>query len=282
MRGFRAAAALLVAATLLWADAAAARQAPPAPRITARAFVAIDAASGRVLVERRARARLPIASLTKVMTALLVIERGRLHEKVSVPQVATLVEPSKDDLVAGRRYRRLTLLWSALLASANDSAVALAWDAGGGSLQRFYDLMNARARELGLASTTYASASGLEDRRNLSTALDQALLARAALRNPLFARIVATERRVTRWAAPTVAKEWVNHNRMLTTYPGTYGVKTGWTTRAGGCLAVAVRRDGRDVIAVVLGSKGIWHDMPLVLERAFRSAGAAAAAGGRG
>ena len=274
MRSFRAAAAALLAAavaSLLWVGGAPGGAAPgqAKQRITARAFVALDATTGRVLTARRADVRLPIASLTKVMTGLLVIERGRLHDRITVPTVATLVEPSKEYLVAGRRYKRLTLLWSALLASANDSATALAWDAGDGSLQRFYDLMNERARQLGMTATTYASASGLEDRRNLSTALDQALLAREALRNGLFARIVSTERHWTRWAAPTVAKEWVNHNRMLTTYPGTYGVKTGWTTRAGGCLAVAVRRGDRHVVAVVLGSKGIWHDMPLVLRRAF-------------
>jgi D-alanyl-D-alanine carboxypeptidase len=267
-----AAAAFAVGASLLWAGAAPVAGAPAKkPRITAKAFVAVDAANGRVLVARRARTQLPIASLTKMMTGLLVIERGHLQERVSVPMLATRVEPSKEYLVAGRRYRRLTLLWSALLASANDSATALAWDAGGGSLPRFYDEMNRRAQGLGMTATTYASASGLEDERNVSTARDQAILARAALQNPLFAKIVATQRHWTRWAAPTVAKEWVNHNRMLATYPGTYGVKTGWTTRAGGCLAVAVRRGDRAVIAVVLGSKGIWHDMPLVLERAFRA-----------
>jgi D-alanyl-D-alanine carboxypeptidase len=192
MRSFRAAAAVLLAAgvaSLLWAGSAPGGAAPgqAKQRITARAFVALDAATGRVLTARRAGVQLPIASLTKIMTGLLVIERGHLHDKIAVPTAATLVEPSKEYLVAGRQYKRLTLLWSALLASANDSATALAWDAGGGSLQRFYDLMNERARQLGMTATTYASASGLEDRRNRSTALDQALLARAALRNGLCA-----------------------------------------------------------------------------------------------
>jgi D-alanyl-D-alanine carboxypeptidase len=115
----------------------------------------------------------------------------------------------------------------------------------------------------------YASASGLDDARNLSTALDQALLARTALRNPLFARIVSTRTHRTRWAAPTRVKVWVNHNKMLAWTPGTYGVKTGWTTRAGGCLVVAQRRGGRAVIAVVLGSPSIWPDMAALLDRAF-------------
>jgi D-alanyl-D-alanine carboxypeptidase len=250
------------------ADSAAPANAPPAG-ISAKAFVVLDASDGRILAERNAQRRLPIASLTKIMTALVVIERGRLQERIRVPRLATRVEPSKEYLVAGRSYRRNTLLWSSLLGSANDSATALAWDAGAGSLLRFYDVMNARAQLLGMTHTTYASASGLDDTHNLSTALDQAILTRMALQNQLFAKIVATERKLVRWAAPTNAKLWVNHNRMLTSYEGTYGVKTGWTSKAGGCLAVAVRRGGQSIIAVVLGSKAIWQDMPRVLAGVF-------------
>ena len=211
-------------------------------KVLAPSFVAIDAASGRVLAARGANIRRPIASLTKVMTALTVIERGNLEGRIVVTPLATQVEPYKEGLVAGRSYTRDTLLWSALLASSNDSATALAIDAGGGSLPGFYALANAKARALGMTSTTYASASGLDDVRNLSTAMDQAILARAALQNPTFAHIVATRTHWTKWAAPTRAKLWVNHNKMLATTPGTYGVKTGWTSRAGGCLIVALRR----------------------------------------
>src|SRR5436190_2802238 len=163
----------------------------------------------------------------------------------------------------------MTLLWSSLLVSSNDSATALAIDAGGGSLDRFYALMNAKARSLGMEHTMYASASGLNDSSNLSTALDQAILARAALTNPTFARIVATRIHRTRWPPPTYAKVWVNHNKMLATTPGTYGVKTGWTTRAGGCLIVAERRGGRSVIGVILDSPSIWVDGPALIDDAF-------------
>ena len=238
-------------------------------RIAAPSYVAIDATTGGVIMGRNASFRRPIASLTKVMTGLLVIERGDLQRRVRVTPRAVAVEDFREGLVVGRSYKRITLLWSSLLASANDSATALALDAGGGSLDRFFAAMNARARSLGMARTTYASAAGLEDAANLSTALDQARLARAALRNPLFARIVSTRAHRTRWAAPTYAKVWVNHNRMLSWAPGTYGVKTGWTTRAGGCLAIAQRRGNRSVIAVVLGSPSIWSDMATLLDRAF-------------
>ncbi len=244
-----------------------------ATKVLAPSFAAIDAESGQVLAARRATTRRPIASLTKVMTALTVIERGNLGGRVVVTPAATRVEPYKEGLVAGRAYSRTTLLWSSLLASSNDSATALAIDAGGGSLTRYYAMANQRAKEIGMTSTTYASASGLDDTTNLSTALDQALLARAALQNPTFSKIVATRSHRTRWAAPTGAKVWVNHNKMLATTPGTYGVKTGWTTRAGGCLTVAVRRGERSVIGVVLASPSIWSDMNALLDVAFKRLG---------
>lgn len=237
-------------------------------KITAPSFIAIDVVSGRPLVARGANTRRPIASLTKIMTGLVVIERQQLRKRVSVTSAAANVEDYREGLVPGRRYRRITLLRSALMVSANDSATALAID-GGGSLHGFYAQMNAKARALGMTRTTYASASGLDDVRNQSTALDQARLAQSALDNPTFAAIVGTRRHVTKWAAPTYSKVWINHNRMLATAPGTYGVKTGWTTRARGCLIVAQRRGDRAVIGVLLGSRNIWTDMQALLDAAF-------------
>lgn len=248
------------------------------PKLTAESFVAIDAEEGTVLIAHAEKRRRPIASLTKVMTALIVIEDGHLDRKIRVPKQATTVEPSREGLKAGRWYERRLLLYSMLMVSANDSAEALGYAAGGGSLARFYRRMNERARALGMTRTHYASTSGLNDETNLSTALDQAVLARAALRNPTFAKIVRTKRKVVDWPAPTYAKEWVNHNRMLVTYPGTYGVKTGYTSAAGACLVVAVERGGRHVIAVVLDSDNIWADMPRLVDIAFERIAAREAA----
>ncbi len=242
---------------------------PPPDPITAPEFIAIDAATGGVLVRRHDGKAVPIASLTKVMTALVVIERGNLGRRIRATEEAVSVEAYREGLVVGRWYTRESLLWSSLLQSGNDSATALALDAGGGSLPAFYDLMNAKARALGMTGTTYASPSGLEDVSNLSTAYDQALLARAALGNPTFATMVATRVHRMPWPWPTVAKELVNHNRRLASDPGTYGVKTGWTTAAQGCLMLAERRGDHAVIAVVLGSAGIWHDIDLLLDKAF-------------
>jgi D-alanyl-D-alanine carboxypeptidase len=257
-----------------FAYAPGAREVVFEPRLSAKSYVAIDAESGEILIARRERQRRPIASLTKVMTALLVIEKGELGKKVRVPEVAVHVEPNREDLKKDHWYTRRLLLNSALLVSANDSAVTLAYDAGRGSLKRFFRLMNARAGELGMTDTRYRSASGLDDETNYSSARDQAILARAALADPTFAAIVRTPRRVVDWPAPTFKKEWLNHNRMLTTYPGTYGVKTGYTAKAGACLAVAVRRNGHAVIAVMLDSRRIWVDTPRLVDAAFARIGA--------
>jgi D-alanyl-D-alanine carboxypeptidase len=244
------------------------------PPLSAEAYIAIDADTGRVLVARRERERRPVASLTKIMTALIVIERGDLRKKLRVAREATFVEPSLEGLKAGRWYERRLLLYSALMVSANDSAAALAYDAGDGSINRFFRMMNSRARELGMTDTTYRSASGLEDELNLSSARDQAIVSRAALENSIFARIVRTRHKVVDWPPPTYSKEWVNHNKMLFSYAGTFGVKTGYTAAAGACLAVAVRRGGHSVIAVVLGSNAIWADMPRLVDAAFKRIGA--------
>lgn len=242
---------------------------PVKPKLSAKAYIAIDAETGEVLAAKQDRRQLPIASLTKVMTALLVIEDGELDRKIRVHSKATVVEPNKEGLVARRWYPRRLLLYSALLESANDSADALAYAAARGNIGRFYDRMNERAEELAMTDTMYDSASGLEDETNVSSARDQAILAREGLENRTLAKIVRTRRKMVEWPPPTYSKEWVNHNRMLFTYEGTYGVKTGYTSKAGACLVAAAHRGGRDVIAVVLGSKNVWHDMPRLLDEAF-------------
>lgn len=243
------------------------------PEITADSFIVVDADSGVVLLALREQRQRPIASLTKVMTSLLVIEDGELGRKVQVPEIATELEPNVEGLKAGRWYERRLLLYSTLLASANDSATTLGYAAGDGSLERFYRRMNERAAALGMLRTTYASASGLDDEQNRSSAFDQALLAREALGNRTLAKMVATARRTVVWPPPTYEKEWVNHNIMLETYRGAYGVKTGYTSAAGACLMFAAERDGHHLIGVALGSENIWRDMKRIMNEGFRRVG---------
>ena len=245
---------------------------PFSPPLSASAYVAVDLKTGRVIFARNPTQRRPIASLTKVMTGILTAEAGDPGRPVRVPLAATRVEPSRDDLVAGRRYRRWLLLRSALMISANDSAYALANDLAGGSVDRFYATMNAAAASLGMTGTRYTSSNGLDDLHNRSTAVDQAILARYALDDPTFAAVVRTRVLRVRWARPVIVKEYRNHNRMLFGYAGTYGVKTGYTTAAGACLIVAVRRNGHDVLGVLLHSRNVWADMPRLIDATLHRA----------
>ena len=132
--------------------------------------------------------------------------------------------------------------------------------------------MNRRGKQLGLTGTQYASSSGLNDATNLSTARDQAILLARALENPTFARAVRTWRHTVRWNDTGGKRTYENHNKMLKTFAGTLGGKTGFTTLAGGCLAVAVRRGDRTIVGVVLGTKDIWGDMPKLINAAFKRA----------
>jgi D-alanyl-D-alanine carboxypeptidase (penicillin-binding protein 5/6) len=248
-------------------------QLSPGPSgLTAASYLSVDLADGTVIFGRRPHQKRPIASLTKIMTGVLAAEAGQPNRRVRVPAAATKVEPNKDDLRAGGRYTRGLLLNSALMISANDSAYALGFDLGGGDMGRFYDLMNGAAADLGMGDTHYASPNGLDDVRNRSSANDQAIVAWYALGDPTFRKIVGTKLKRVPWAAPVHLKEYRNHNRMLFGYRGTYGVKTGFTTKAGACLVVAVRRGNRNVLGVLLGSKNIWADMPRLIDASLRRA----------
>ena len=223
--------------------------------------------NGAVIYAKEAHQRRPIASLTKVMTGLLTAEQGNLSVKVRVPVAATKVEPTRDDLRAGGRYTRRMLLNSALIISANDSAYTLGYDLGGGSMRRFYGLMNDAAGDLGMIDTHYASANGLNDKTNRSSANDQAIMAWYALGDPTFRKVVSTRVKRVPWAAPIHVKEYRNHNRMLFTYRGTYGVQDRLHRRRPAPVWWSPSGAGnRNVLGVLLGSKDIWGDMPRLID----------------
>jgi len=211
----------------------------------------IDLADGSVLFAHRAGQPRPIASITKVMTALIVLERNpRLAGTVRVSRIAARQEPTKIGLRRGQRISVNDLMYGLLLWSGNDAAVALAEHVAG-SVPAFLRLMNAKAGSLGLEHTRFASPSGLND-RGVSTARDVAVLARIALRNHLFADLVHTRRHRIR-GPRTQLHRLRNLNRLLDSYPGALGVKTGYTRASGECVVGAARLHGHAVLAVVLG-----------------------------
>jgi D-alanyl-D-alanine carboxypeptidase (penicillin-binding protein 5/6) len=271
----------LLAAGLLVPAAAAdkkalIRQAGPVPargiRVTARSAILVDGTTGEVLWAKRVHVRRPIASTTKIMTALVAMERLGPRAVVTVDRSVRRVPPITEGLRPGERIEAWKLFYGLLLYSGNDDALALAIGAGG-TRSRFVALMNEKAHALRLRDTHFRSPSGLLDRDNYSTAWDLAALTRYALWNPRFRAVVRTRVRRVPWSSPTQEKIYVNKNHLIGAYPGADGVKTGWTTIAKHCLVASARRHGVHLIAVVLGANDSYRDVKKLLNWGFASRG---------
>jgi D-alanyl-D-alanine carboxypeptidase (penicillin-binding protein 5/6) len=219
------------------------------PAVHARAYLVADGSTGQVLAQYHQRARVPIASLTKLMTVLLTVEQTRPAAVVTVAPQAAAVGESSIGLRAGERITVRDLLEGALIQSANDAADALAYYVGRGSVQRFVAMMNRRARQLGLTDTHYVRPDGLDAAGHVSSARDVTKLARLLMRRPAVRSIV--RRRRAEIAGGRILHTW---NDLLGTLPGVVGVKTGHTSAAGWNEVAALDRRGVDVYATILGS----------------------------
>lgn len=239
-----------------------------APAVSAASFALLDPVSGDLLAARDADIRRPMASTTKIMTALVALEQLSPDEVVTVPAEAVGVEGSSVYLFAGEQITVRTLLYALMLSSANDAAAALALHTAG-SIEGFAALMNEKAAALGLQSTHFCNPHGLHDPEHYTTARDLAHLTAAALKNEIFAEIVATKR----YSAPQMGTDahrlFLNHNRLLRTFDGAVGVKTGFTKASGRCLVTAARREGLLLIAVTLSDPNDWRDHTALLEWGF-------------
>ena len=242
------------------------------PVVGARSAILVDAGTGRVIWEKSARRRRPIASTTKIMTATLVLEHLPLDTVVKVPPAAVRTPLVREGLLGNERVPAWKLLDGLLIFSGNDDAYSLA-AATAGSRLRFVKLMNEKARALGLRDTHYTSVSGVVDKGNYSTAWDLAALARYAMRDARFRKTVRTKIARVKWSAPTFGKVYVNKNQLLRAYRGADGVKTGWTTLAGHCLVASAHRGGRGLIAVLLHSNNPVRDARRLLNFGFSRTG---------
>lgn len=219
----------------------------------------------------RKNLRLPPASLTKIMTALLALEHGRLQDTVTVSRRAVAETGTRLGLRAGERYRAADLLAATLLQSANDACHALAEHLAGSELA-FVARMNRRAKELGLSDTHFANACGHDAPQHYSSAHDLARLAEAALTQPLFADLTS---RVEASIATRDGRRnfrLVNKNELIGRYPGATGVKSGYTPKAGKCLVAYARRNKTAVMAVLLNAPDRWWTAVAMLDRAFAEA----------
>jgi serine-type D-Ala-D-Ala carboxypeptidase (penicillin-binding protein 5/6) len=206
-----------------------------------------NTSTGEVLAAFDERERLPIASITKLMTVLVTLEHAQLDDVVTVSRRAAAVGESSIDLAVGERLTVRDLIRAALIQSANDAANALAAHVGGGSIPRFVGLMNGKARRLGLTDTHFANPDGLDAPGHLSSARDVTLLARVAMRNPFVAETVRTVE------TSAAGRRLVNWNDLLTTFPHLLGIKTGHTNGAGWSEVAAARGPGLTIYATLLG-----------------------------
>jgi D-alanyl-D-alanine carboxypeptidase len=242
------------------------------PPLLGKSAILVDATTGRVVWSLHPHQRRQVASTTKIMTALLALKKLKAHDVVTIDRSVPRVPLVREGLRAGEEVEAWKLFYAMLLYSGNDDALALAI-AAGGTKWHFVHQMNVEARILGLSDTHFVSPSGVVDVDNYSSAWDLAALTRVAMRNPRFRQIVKTPRVQVKWSAPTFSKIYVNNNRLLTTYKGANGVKTGYTHKAGPCLVASATRGGVTLLAVVLDSPDMYADAKRLLDFGFASLG---------
>ena len=234
----------------------------PVSALSAEKAIVLDATTGRALYEKNADERSLIASTTKIMTALIICQRCNVLDRVKIPTEAVGVEGSSMYLKEGEVLTVQELLYGLMLRSGNDAAEALAIYCGG-TVEGFAELMNDKARELGLRDTHFVNPHGLDAPGHHSTARDLAVLSAYAMADPIFARTVGAK-------SVTVGERVLtNHNKLLWQLSGCEGIKTGYTKAAGRILVSSASRDGRRLICVTINAPDDWDDHKALLEEGF-------------
>ena len=233
--------------------------------VSAKAAIVIAADTLEVLYEKSANQKLPMASTTKIMTALLLAEQPDLSKTVKTTKQMVTVEGSSMGLLEGDTVSYRDLLYGMLLASGNDAANTTAYVLAG-SVQGFAKMMNEKAAELGMKNTSFVTPSGLDDENHYTTAYDLALLTAAALQNSAFRTACSSKSAVLYYGNPPYRRTLTNHNKLLGNYEGIIGVKTGFTKKSGRCLVTAAEGEGKRVIAVTLNDPDDWNDHRKLLD----------------
>ena len=230
--------------------------------VSAEKAIVLDAVSGRILFEKNADKRSLIASTTKIMTALIICEQCNVLDRMRIPKEAVGIEGSSMYLKEGEVLTLQELLYGLMLSSGNDAAVALAIYCGG-TVEGFAELMNDKARSLGMSGTHFENPNGLDSPGHYSTARDLAILAAYAMENPIFYKTVSAK-------TVKIGDRYLrNHNKLLWQVEGADGVKTGFTKAAGRILVSSATRQGRRIIAVTLNDPNDWADHASLLEEGF-------------
>lgn len=231
---------------------------------SAQSEIAMELSTGTVLAGTNAMAKLPMASTTKILTALIVIEDCNIDKVIQVPDCAVGVEGSSIYLKKEEHISIRDLLYGLLLRSGNDSAVALAVHHSG-SIEKFAQAMNERAKKIGAENSNFTNPSGLPDPSHYTTAQDLCKIACYAMKNKLFKEIVSTKEYSGEF------RSFANKNKMLRLYEGANGVKTGYTVKAGRCLVSSAERNGMDIVCVVLNCPDMYQRSADIFDRCFKN-----------
>ena len=241
-----------VLTTLITAGITLSIQKPINANASAQSEIAMELTTGEVLTEGNADARLPMASTTKILTAIIIIEDCDLDEVIAVPNEAVGVEGSSIYLKKQEQISVKDLVYGLMLRSGNDSATALALHHSG-SIEKFAHVMNERAKNMGAENSNFKNPSGLPDNEHYTTARDLCKIACYAMNNPIFKEVVSTKNYKGEY------RSFVSKNKMLHMYEGANGVKTGYTLKAGRCLVSSAERNGMDVVCVVLNCPDMYE-----------------------
>lgn len=237
-------------------------------KLSAKSAVLIEAPTGRILYEKNAYEKRPMASTTKIMTAILAIENCSLSDIVVVGPKASGVGGSSIWLSAGERIPMSDMLYGLMLASGNDAAVAIAEHVAG-SVDKFVDMMNSKAKEIGAYNTNFANPNGLPIENHYTTAYDLAIISAYAMNNDFFRQLVKTQYKTIPWEGHDWDRVVKNKNKILWQYDGGNGIKTGFTKDAGKCLSAAAARDDMQLIAVVLSDPDMFKDCMTMMDYGF-------------
>ncbi len=237
--------------------------------ISARSAILINLNSGEVYFEKNADEVMPMASTTKIMTTLISLENCKnLDEFFKVDDKAIMVEGTSMGLKQGDKVNMRALCAGMLLSSGNDAANMAAVRISG-SVKEFVALMNSRAKEMGLINTSFETPSGLDGENHHTTSRELAIIAREAMQNPAFREICSKISLTVEFGSPPYKRTLYNHNRLLRSYEGTMGIKTGFTKKSGRCLVSACSRGGVELICVTLNAPNDWSDHTKLYDEAF-------------
>lgn len=239
------------------------------PEISAKSAIVICADTGEIVFEKNPYQKMPMASTTKIMTSILALEYGANEQYLTVTSEMVSVEGSSIGLLPDDMISLKTLVKGMLLESGNDAANSVA-HAVGGTMSNFVALMNYKAKEIGMNSTSFETPSGLDGDNHYSTAFDMALLGAYAIKNPEFRLICSSDKQVVYYGNKPYRRVFTNNNKLLNTYDGAFGIKTGFTKKSGRCLVSAVERDGKTLVAVTLNAPDDWNDHMKMYDYSFK------------